>query len=66
MIAQADITTAQLAGVFGGMLLAVCGSEAAHAQLDPRTARELAIISRVLEKRLGETRRSIVSAFSPS
>jgi len=62
MKAQTQITTATLAVVFGMSLMAADALAEATGKLDVKTARELAIIARVLEKRLGEARKSFTVA----
>lgn len=59
-----DPKTAILAALIGGILLAVCNSPAT-AEVDARTAREIAVLSRVLEKRLSHTRQSLEVVATP-
>jgi hypothetical protein len=66
MSARFEITTAILAAFFGGALLATNGSGEGKTALHPKTTRELVIISRVLEKRLGEMRKSLVASLPPA
>jgi len=56
--------TALLAAVFGASLLtAIGGTEQQFAgTLDARRSREIAILARVLEKRLGDVRKSMADA----
>lgn len=53
--------TARLAMALGMLMLSTDILAEAQAKLDARTARELSVISRVLEKRLSETRADILS-----
>jgi len=56
-----DNNTAILAALFGGVLLAT-NMPSMAASLDPRTAREIRVLSRVLENRLRDGRQSLVQA----
>jgi hypothetical protein len=58
MIGQTDNSTALLATAFGLMLL-MAETEA----VDGPTARELIVLARVLERRLGEVRRDLAEAI---
>ena len=51
--------TALLAIAFGESLLSASAVARTRGMFDVRTAKELAVLSRVLEKRLGEMRSSI-------
>jgi len=66
MSVRAEITTGMLAAVFGGVLLAANATGGGQASLDPKTAREIAVISRVIEKRLSRTRKTFAATLSPS
>ena len=57
-----ESTTAALAAAFGGMLFGADALTAEKVTLDPKTAKELMIISRVLEKRLSDTRKYLAEA----
>ena len=59
MITRTEIATATLAVVLGLALLASDSARETETGLDHRTVRELAVLSRVLEKRLAETRKSL-------
>jgi len=59
MITRTEIATATLAVVFGLALLASDSTGERETGLDQGTVRELAVLSRVLEKRLAETRKSL-------
>lgn len=66
---RVDGSTAILAAAFGGMLIAADGLSEQNVTLDAKTAKELAIISRVLEKRLSDARASLsesAAARSPT
>jgi hypothetical protein len=53
-------STALLAAVFGASLLtATAGAAQSTKTLNAQRAREIAVLSRVLEKRLGDVRRSM-------
>ncbi|KPL07438.1 hypothetical protein AMJ85_09555 [candidate division BRC1 bacterium SM23_51] len=65
MKGKAQDTTATLAMLFGMSLLAADAKAEATGQMDVKTARELAVIARVLENRLGEARKSFVAARTP-
>jgi hypothetical protein len=65
MIAPTEITTATLAAVFGLALVATNASRERETKPDQRAVRELAVLSRVLEKRLAETRKSLSIERSP-
>jgi len=54
-----ESTTAVLAAAFGGMLFGTDTLAKEKVTLDPRTAKELAVISRVLEKRLSDFRKGL-------
>lgn len=59
--------TAKLAAAFGALLFNSEAVAGADKKLDPRTARELSVIARVLEKRLSETRLELLTyAASPN
>jgi hypothetical protein len=58
-------STAKLAAAFGMMLMNSEARAQAKEKFDPRRARELAVIARILEKRLGEARSAIL-AFEPN
>ena len=62
---RVDGSTAILAAAFGGMLIAADGLSRENVVLDAKTAKELAIISRVLEKRLSDARASL-NATAPA
>jgi len=66
MTARMENTTAMLAMVFGMSLFTANAVGEATAKVDARTARELAVMSRILEKRLGETRQSLAAAVLSS
>ena len=56
-------STALLAAVFGASLLTATGGAAPSVRIvNAHQAREIAILSRVLEKRLGDVRRSMAEA----
>jgi hypothetical protein len=59
MIGTNEYTTGQLALVFGLSLLAANTASASAAHLDKKAARELAVISRILEKRLSTIRGAV-------
>jgi hypothetical protein len=55
-------STALLAAVFGASLLtATAGAAQSTSALDAQRAREIAVLSRVLERRLGDVRRSMAN-----
>jgi len=58
-------TTALLATAFGISLFTAHDAAQATGFLDARTAKELAVLSRVLERRLAEARKSMAWAFAP-
>ena len=58
-------STAKLAAAFGMMLMNSETMSRAKDKLDSRRARELAVIARILERRLGEARSAIL-AFEPT
>ena len=64
MSRELERSTALLASVFGASLLtAIAGTEQQFAgTLDARRSREIAILARVLEKRLGDVRKSLADA----
>ena len=64
MTAQARDSTAGLAMAFGVSLMATVARAETTGVVDARTARELAVISRVLERRLGEMRKSMAMALA--
>ena len=59
---RVESTTAVLAAAFGGMLFSADALTREKIALDPRTARERAVISRVLEKRLSDFRKCLTEA----
>jgi len=61
MTTQTDITTAMLAAVYGVTLLTTKARDGGKSSLSPRIARELAVLSRVLENRLREARSAFES-----
>jgi hypothetical protein len=62
--AQQD-QTAILAMAFGAMFQAVDNLAHAAESLDDKTAREAAVLFRVIENRLSDSRREIESGFQP-
>jgi hypothetical protein len=58
-------TTALLATAFGVSLFAAHTQAQTTGALDRRTAKELSVLSRVLERRLAEARKSMAWAFAP-
>ena len=54
--------TGMLTMAFGATLFSVLNAAKATGKIDPRTSRELAVLSRILEKRLGEMRLSLPAA----
>ncbi len=61
MTPRCEMTTAILAAVVGAALMSNGAERENDRNVDPRTARELAVLSRVLEKRLGEARKTLVT-----
>jgi hypothetical protein len=55
-------TTAKLAAAFGLLLLTADSEGKAAGKLDSKKARELSVLSRVLEKRLADTRAFLSAA----
>jgi hypothetical protein len=64
MIAQVDNSTATLAVLYGVSLLAAESHARTTGIQDKRAARELAVIGRILERRLGMTRESLARALA--
>ena len=58
-------STALLATAFGLLLSGADALHKANAAVDKRTARELAVISRILEKRLANMRDSMANGMTP-
>jgi hypothetical protein len=66
MIGTNEYTTGHLALLFGLSLLAANTASASATRLDRKAARELAVISRILEKRLSMMRGATDPAARPA
>jgi len=62
MTGQVKDSKAMFATAFGAMLTAASAMVDAAGAMDAATARELAVLSRVLERRLSEARQSLATA----
>jgi hypothetical protein len=62
--ARPEDATGMLAAAFGVALLAAAAEAEGEARIDRQTARELAVLARILERRLGETRHSLATSLS--